>query len=78
MNFLKNIKGAKIPLSWMPKFYSDNPPFTQAETKAIDAEISKLLKKWVIELFQESITDLTWWREKSRNMFNKIVKTHQL
>ena len=49
MNFLKNIKGAKIPLSWMPKFYSDNPPFTQAGTKAIDAEISKLLKKWVIK-----------------------------
>ena len=45
MNFLKKIKGAKIPLSRMPKFYSDNPPFTQAESKAIDAEISKLLKK---------------------------------
>ena len=47
---LEKIKGAKIPLSRIPrKVYSNNPPFTQAETKAIDAEISKLLKKRVIK-----------------------------
>ena len=41
---LEKIKGAKIPLNRIPrKVYSYNPPFTQAETKAIDAEISKLL-----------------------------------
>ena len=41
---LEKIKGGKIPLSRIPrKVYSHNPPFTQAETKAIDAEISKLL-----------------------------------
>ena len=45
MNFLKKIKGAEIPLSRMPKFYSDNSPFTQAETKATSKKISKLLKK---------------------------------
>ena len=40
------MKGTKIPLNRIPrKVYSLNPPFTQAETKAIDTEISKLLKK---------------------------------
>ena len=43
---LETIKGAKIPLSRIPrKVYSHNPPFTQAETKAIDAKISKLFRK---------------------------------
>ena len=43
---LEKMKGTKIPLNRIPrKVYSHNPPFTQAETKAIDTEISKLLKK---------------------------------
>ena len=47
---LEKIKGAKIPLNRIPrKVYSHNPSFTQAEAKAIDAEISKLLKKGVIK-----------------------------
>ena len=46
----EKIKGAKIPFGRIArKVYSHNPPFTQAETKAIDAEISKLLKKGVIK-----------------------------
>ena len=47
---LEKIKGTKIPLNRIPrKVYSHNPPFTQAETKAIDTETSKLLKKEVIK-----------------------------
>ena len=47
---LEKIEGAKICLNRIPiKIYRHNPPFTQAETKAIDAEISKLLKKGVIK-----------------------------
>ena len=47
---LEKITGAKIPLSRIPeKVYSHNPLFPQAEPKAIDAEISKLLKKGVIK-----------------------------
>ena len=47
---LEKIKSAKIPLSRIPrKVYNHNPPFTQAEIKAVDAEISKLLKKGVIK-----------------------------
>ena len=47
---LEKIKGTKFLLSRIPgKVYSHNLPFTQAETKAIYAEISKLLKKGVIK-----------------------------
>ena len=47
---LEKTKGAKIPLSRIPrKVYSHNPLFTPAEIKANDAEISKLLKKGVIK-----------------------------
>ena len=42
---LEKIKGVKITR----KVYSPNPPLTQPATKAIDAEISKLLKKGVIK-----------------------------
>ena len=46
----EKIKGAKIPLNRIPrKVYSHNAPFTQAATKAIDAEISKLLQKVMIK-----------------------------
>ena len=48
MNFLKRCQSSfytRIP----KKLYSHNPPFTQAETKAIISEISKLLKKGVIK-----------------------------
>ena len=43
---LEKITGAKIHLSRISeKVYSQNPPFTKAEIKAIDAEILKLLEK---------------------------------
>ena len=45
---LEKINDTKIPFSRIPeKVYSWNPPFSQAKTKAIDTEISKLLKKGV-------------------------------
>ena len=43
---LEKIKGAKNRRSTMPrKVYGHKSPFTQAETKALDAGISKLVKK---------------------------------
>ena len=45
---MKKIKGTKISLNRIPG-YGHNPLFTQAETKATDAKISKLPKKEVIK-----------------------------